>query len=352
MPPEIKTIPQPVFNKNFEILHKEISERQSEGFRVNILSVNSSQVFRLQQILREVSQEIAIIPPTFMDISLHEGYIDYGSKNCYFTDHQIFERYHKIKQRREVAPAERLTINDLMSFNIGDYIVHIDHGIGQFGGLVKTNITGKMQEAIKLIYKDGDVIFVSIHGIHRISKYKSKDGDPAKVNKLGTKAWETLKRKTKSKLKDIAGDLIKLYSERMATKGYSFSPDNYMQQELEASFMYEDTVDQQKATVAVKEDMESPYPMDRLICGDVGFGKTEIAVRAAFKAVCDSKQVAVLVPTTILAFQHFQTFCGRLKDFPCTIEYVSRQKSAGQMKEIAQKLKDGKIDILIGTHKL
>lgn len=351
-PSEIKTIPQPVFNKNFEILHKEISERQSEGFRVNILSVNSSQVFRLQQILREVSQEIAIIPPTFMDISLHEGYIDYGSKNCYFTDHQIFERYHKIKQRREVAPAERLTINDLMSFNIGDYIVHIDHGIGQFGGLVKTNITGKMQEAIKLIYKDGDVIFVSIHGIHRISKYKSKDGDPAKVNKLGTKAWETLKRKTKSKLKDIAGDLIKLYSERMATKGYSFSPDNYMQQELEASFMYEDTVDQQKATVAVKEDMESPYPMDRLICGDVGFGKTEIAVRAAFKAVCDSKQVAVLVPTTILAFQHFQTFCGRLKDFPCTIEYVSRQKSAGQMKEIAQKLKDGKIDILIGTHKL
>ena len=351
-PAEVKALPQPVFNKNFEILVHDIADKQAQGYKVNILSVNPNQVFRMQQVLREFSSSQAIIPPAFMDLSLHEGYVDCVSKNCYYTDHQIFERYHKIKVRREVAPAERLTINDLMSFNIGDYVVHIDHGIGQFGGLVKTVIGDKVQEAVKLIYRDGDVIFVSIHGIHRISKYKSGDGTPAKVNKLGTKAWETLKHKTKSKLKDIAADLIKLYSERMASKGFAFSPDNYLQQELESSFMYEDTADQQKATVAVKEDMESPHPMDRLICGDVGFGKTEIAVRAAFKAVCDSKQVALLVPTTILALQHYQTFSGRLKDFPCNVEYVSRQKTAQQMKEIGERLAAGKIDILIGTHRI
>ena len=350
--PEIKALPQPVFNKNFEILVRDIADKQSGGYKVNILSVNPNQVFRMQQVLREFSSLQAIVPPAFMDLSLHEGYIDDATKTCYYTDHQIFERYHKIKVRREVAPAERLTINDLMSFNIGDYVVHIDHGIGQFGGLVKTVIGDKVQEAVKLIYRDGDVIFVSIHGIHRISKYKSADGAPAKVNKLGTKAWETLKHKTKSKLKDIAADLIKLYSERMASKGFAFSPDNYLQQELESSFMYEDTADQQKATAAVKDDMESPHPMDRLICGDVGFGKTEIAVRAAFKAVCDSKQVALLVPTTILALQHYQTFSGRLRDFPCNVEYVSRQKTAQQMKEIGERLAAGKIDILIGTHRI
>ena len=351
-PAEVKTLPQPVFNKNFEILVHDIADKQEKGYKVNILSVNPNQIFRMQQVLREFSSSQAIIPPAFLDLSLHEGYVDCISKNCYYTDHQIFERYHKIKVRREVAPAERLTINDLMSFNIGDYVVHIDHGIGQFGGLVKTVIGDKMQEAVKLIYKDGDVIFVSIHGIHRISKYKSADGTPAKVNKLGTKAWETLKHKTKSKLKDIAADLIKLYSERMSSRGFAFSPDNYLQQELEASFMYEDTADQQKATAAVKQDMESPHPMDRLICGDVGFGKTEIAVRAAFKAVCDGKQVALLVPTTILAFQHYQTFSGRLRDFPCNVEYLSRQKTAQQVKEIGEKLAAGKIDILIGTHRI
>jgi transcription-repair coupling factor (superfamily II helicase) len=351
-PSEVKTLPQPVFNKNFEILVHDIADKQEKGYKVNILSVNPNQIFRMQQVLREFSSSQAIIPPSFLDLSLHEGYVDCVSKTCYYTDHQIFERYHKIKVRREVAPAERLTINDLMSFNIGDYVVHIDHGIGQFGGLVKTVIGDKMQEAVKLIYKDGDVIFVSIHGIHRISKYKSADGTPAKVNKLGTKAWETLKHKTKSKLKDIAADLIKLYSERMSSRGFAFSPDNYLQQELEASFMYEDTADQQKATAAVKQDMESPHPMDRLICGDVGFGKTEIAVRAAFKAVCDGKQVALLVPTTILAFQHYQTFSGRLRDFPCNVEYLSRQKTAQQVKEIGEKLAAGKIDILIGTHRI
>ena len=351
-PEEVKTLPQPVFNKNFEILVHDIADKQDKGYKVNLLSVNPNQIFRMQQVLREFSASQAIIPPSFIDLSLHEGYVDCVSKNCYYTDHQIFERYHKIKVRREVAPAERLTINDLMSFNIGDYVVHIDHGIGQFGGLVKTVIGDKVQEAVKLIYRDGDVIFVSIHGIHRISKYKSADGTPAKVNKLGTKAWETLKHKTKSKLKDIAADLIKLYSERMSSRGFSFSPDNYLQQELESSFMYEDTADQQKATTAVKQDMESPHPMDRLICGDVGFGKTEIAVRAAFKAVCDNKQVALLVPTTILALQHYQTFSGRLKDFPCNVEYISRQKTAQQMKDIAERLAAGKIDILIGTHRI
>ncbi|MBR3029562.1 MAG: transcription-repair coupling factor [Bacteroidales bacterium] len=351
-PVEVKTLPQPVFNKNFEILVHDIAEKQEKGYKVNLLSINPNQIFRMQQVLREFSSSQAVIPPAFIDISLHEGYVDCVSKNCYYTDHQIFERYHKIKVRREVAPAERLTINDLMSFNIGDYVVHIDHGIGQFGGLVKTIIGDKVQEAVKLIYRDGDVIFVSIHGIHRISKYKSADGTPAKVNKLGTKTWETLKHKTKSKLKDIAADLIKLYSERMSSRGFAYSPDNYLQQELEASFMYEDTADQQKATVAVKQDMESPHPMDRLICGDVGFGKTEIAVRASFKAVCDNKQVALLVPTTILAFQHYQTFSGRLRDFPCNVEYLSRQKTAQQVKEIGEKLAAGKIDILIGTHRI
>ncbi len=257
-----------------------------------------------------------------------------------------------MKIKREVPVSERLTINELNSFQIGDYVVHIDHGVGVFGGLVKTNINGKVQEAIKLIYKDNDVIFVSIHGIHRISRYKSKDGTPPKIYKLGTGAWEKLKNTTKTKVKDIAKDLIKLYAERRQAKGFAFSHDSYLQHELEASFIYEDTPDQLKATMAVKEDMEKEYPMDRLICGDVGFGKTEIAVRAAFKAVADSKQVALLVPTTILALQHYKTFKGRLRDFPCNIEYISRLKTAKEIKSIAERLKEGKIDIIIGTHRL
>jgi len=342
-------VPQPTFNKNFEILYQDIRQKEEKGYHVNILSPNLSQTFRLQQILRDIGGKVN---PSFLPISLHEGYVDHISKNCYYTDHQIFERYHKIKIKRQVEKSERLTINELSAFQIGDYVVHIDHGVGKYGGLVKTNINGNVQEAIKLIYKDNDVIFVSIHGIHRISKYKSKDGEPPKVYKLGTKAWENLKNQTKTKVKDIAKDLINLYSERRETRGFAFSADNFLQNELESSFIYEDTPDQQKSILAVKDDMESICPMDRLICGDVGFGKTEVAIRAAFKAVCDSKQVAVLVPTTILSLQHYHTFHNRLKDFPCTVDYVSRLRSPKEMKDIKEKLEQGKIDILIGTHKL
>ncbi len=342
-------IPQPTFNKNFEILSKDIEEKKADGYKVTILSPNDAQTRRLEQILRDIGSGVH---PDFLPVSLHEGYIDKDAKLCFYTDHQIFERYHKIKMHRQVERSERLTINELSSFQLGDYVVHIDHGVGRYGGLVKTNIGGKIQEAIKLEYRDNDVIFVSISGIHRISKYKSKDGEPPKIYKLGTKAWENLKNATKSKVKDIAQDLIKLYSERQQSRGFAFSADTYLQQELESSFLYEDTPDQQKATVAIKEDMESIHPMDRLICGDVGFGKTELAVRAAFKAACDGKQVAVLVPTTILALQHYKTFSERLKDFPCTIDYLSRLRSTTEIKDIQQRLADGKIDIIIGTHRL
>ena len=288
----------------------------------------------------------------FIPISLHEGYISTKEKQCWYTDHQIFERYHRIVTKREVSSSERLTLNDLMAFNIGDYVVHIDHGVGRFGGLVRTEINGKIQEAIKLTYKDGDVIFVSIHGIHRISRYKSAEGTPPKIYKLGSKNWEKLKNNTKSKVKDIAADLIKLYSERSTAPGFSFAPDDYLQQELESSFMYEDTPDQHKAVEDVKRDMEDNHPMDRLICGDVGFGKTEVAVRAAFKAVASGKQVAVLVPTTILALQHYHTFQARLHNFPCNIEFISRLKTAAEVRDIAKRLREGKIDILIGTHRI
>lgn len=343
------TAPQPVFNKNFELLASDIETRRQNGYEVTILSPNDAQSARLKQILRDIGSSAR---PSFERISLHEGYIDHIGKNCYYTDHQIFDRYHKVKVRRQVERSERLTLNELSAFQVGDYVVHIDHGVGRYGGLVKTNIGGRTQEAVKLIYKDNDVIFVSIHGIHRISRYKSRDGEPPRIYKLGSKAWENLKNTTKSKVKDIAKDLIKLYSERQQSRGFSFSPDNYLQHELESSFMYEDTPDQQKATVAVKADMESIHPMDRLVCGDVGFGKTEVAIRAAFKAVCDSKQVAVLVPTTILALQHWRTFSERLKEFPCTVDYLSRLRSAKEIKEIKEKLKEGKIDIIIGTHRL
>lgn len=342
-------IPQPVFNKNFEILCSDIIAKQEDGYSVTILSPNDSQTSRLKQILRDMG--LARLPK-FMPVSLHEGFVDKGSKQCYYTDHQIFERYHKLKIRRQVERSERMTINELNALQMGDYIVHIDHGVGQYGGLVKTNVGGKVQEAVKLIYKDGDVIFVSIHSLHRISKYKSKDGEVPKIYKLGTRAWENLKNSTKSKVKDIAKDLIKLYSERQQMDGFAFSPDSYMQQELESSFIYEDTPDQIKATDAVKADMESVHPMDRLICGDVGFGKTEVAIRAAFKAVCDSKQVAVLVPTTILALQHYETFKERLRNFPCSIDYISRLRTTKEINEIVEKLESGKIDILIGTHRI
>ena len=337
--------PQPAFAKNFELLSNDIAHRQIEGYTVTILSPNESQTRRLKEILRGIK-------PEFLPVSLHEGYIDKAEKRCYYTDHQIFERYHKLTVRRQVEKAEQMTINDLNALRMGDYIVHIDHGVGMYGGLVKTHVGGKTQEAVKLIYRDGDVVFVSIHSLHRISKFKSRDGEPPKIYKLGSKAWENLKRSTKSKVKDIAEDLIKLYSERQQSRGFAFSADSYMQQELESSFMFEDTPDQATATEAVKADMESIHPMDRLVCGDVGFSKTEVAIRAAFKAVCDSKQVAVLVPTTILALQHWKTFTERLKDFPVRIDYISRLRSAKEVKQIGEDLAAGRIDILIGTHRI
>lgn len=346
---DLNVSPQPVFGKNFELLAKDIAEKTMEGYKVKILSPNDAQRRRLSEILRQYP--LARLPE-FVNMSLHEGYVDHNEKICYYTDHQIFERYHKIKVNRQVERSEQMTVAQLNALQIGDYVVHIDHGVGQYGGLVKTNMQGRTQEAVKIIYKDGDVIFVSIHSLHRIARYKSKDGIPPKIYKLGSKVWDNLKQNVKSKVKDIAKDLIKLYAERQQSEGFAFSPDSYLQQELESSFLFEDTPDQTKATEAVKADMESDHPMDRLICGDVGFGKTEIAVRAAFKAVTDSKQVAVLVPTTILALQHYQTFSERLKNFPCRVEYISRLRTAKEIKQIEQDLADGKIDILIGTHKI
>lgn len=345
------TLPQPTFNKNFELLARDISEKVINGYDVSILSDNPNQIERIKSVFASIDgvENVVFQSEPF---ALHEGFVDHNAKICLYTDHQIFERHHRVKPQRTVEKSERLTINELNSFEIGDYIVHIDHGVGQFGGLVKTTVGGKQQEAVKLIYRDGDVIFVSIHGLHRISRYKSKDSQPPKVYKLGSGAWQKLKTQTKSKVKDIAKDLINLYSKRLESKGFAFTPDTYLQQELEASFIYEDTPDQVKATTSIKEDMERDYPMDRLVCGDVGFGKTELAIRAAFKAVTDSKQVAVLVPTTILALQHFKTFTGRLKDFPCNISYISRLKSAKEIKEISQQLEKGSIDIIIGTHRL
>lgn len=346
--------PQPSFNKNFNLLESDLKRRIDEGYSIYISSDNPKQFERLRSIFAHNEQDDLSKVPRFAELryALSGGFIDNKAKVCVYTDHQIFDRYHKIKIKREVARSEKLTLNELSAFQIGDYVVHIDHGVGVFGGLVKTNLNGKVQEAIKLIYKDNDVIFVSIHGIHRISRFKSKDGTPPKIYKLGNGAWEKLKTQTKSKVKDIARDLIKLYAERRQAKGFAFSADTYMQNELEASFIYEDTPDQLKTTQAVKDDMEKDCPMDRLVCGDVGFGKTEIAVRAAFKAVADSKQVAVLVPTTILALQHYKTFLKRLKDFPCKVEYLSRLKSAKEIQAISDELANGKIDIIIGTHRL
>ncbi len=351
---EFRISPQPSFNKNFNLLLSDIKSKIEEGYIIYISSENERQFERLRNIFAHNSEDNLQRVPKFVELpcSIHTGFVDTITKICLYTDHQIFNRYHRVKIKREVPRSERLTLNELSAFQIGDYIVHIDHGVGIFGGLVKTNLNGKVQEAIKLIYKDNDVIFVSIHGIHRISRYKSKESAAPKIYKLGTGAWEKLKTQTKNKVKDIAKDLIKLYAERRQAKGFAFSPDSYLQHELEASFIYEDTPDQLKTTQAVKEDMEKEYPMDRLVCGDVGFGKTEIAVRAAFKAATDGKQVALLVPTTILALQHYKTFQKRLKDFPCNIEYISRLKTAKEIKQIAENLKSGKTDIIIGTHRI
>ena len=349
-PVKFSISPQPVFNKNFELLTEDIRSRIESGYKVYIFGEKESQLKRLGDIL---FQNNGLQPEFVPGKNIHSGFIDHENKVCCYSDHEIFDRFHRVSLRRSVDKSEQLTLNDLSAFNIGDYVVHIDYGVGIFGGLVRMkDDKERFREVVKLMYKDGDVVFVSVHNIHKISRYKSKDSTPPKIYKLGSKTWQTLKTSAKSKVKDIAKELIQLYARRKATEGFAFSPDTYLQQELESSFMYEDTPDQITATEAIKKDMEDKSPMDRLVCGDVGFGKTELAIRAAFKATADSKQVAVLVPTTILALQHYQTFSGRLKDFPCNVEYVSRLRTAKEISDIKKRLSEGKIDILIGTHKI
>lgn len=340
---------QPVFNKNFDLLGENLQDFQTRGYEISILSNQEKQIDRLRVIFEDTNVKVKFNPVNFI---LHEGFIDHDLKFCCYTDHQIFERYHRFKLKSRRAQREAISLNELNKLHQGDFVVHIDHGIGKFAGLVKTEINGKIQEAIRLVYRDNDSLLVSIHSLHRISKYKGKEGGEPKINKLGTGAWQNMKNRTKAKVKDIAKELIALYAARRAEKGFAFSPDTYLQTELEASFIYEDTPDQEKTTTAVKEDMEKQIPMDRLVCGDVGFGKTEVAIRAAFKAVADSKQVAILVPTTILALQHFKTFSERLENFPARIEYVSRLKTPGEIKQTLNELAEGKIDVIIGTHRL
>ena len=344
-----QTSPQPVFQKNFELLTGYLREHSAAGYTNYLLSENEKQLERLGAIFEEIDPGLQY---RTLQNTLHEGFIDHELKLAFFTDHQIFERYHKFRLHDRFSRKQSLSMKELIGLNPGDYVVHVDHGIGIFGGLEKIEVHGRIQEAIKLVYKDKDVLYVNIHSLHRISKYKGKDTEPPRIYKLGTGAWQKLKNNTKKKVRDIARELILLYARRKEQKGFSFSPDTYLQRELESSFIYEDTPDQLKATNDVKSGMEADFPMDRLVCGDVGFGKTEVAIRAAFKAVTDSKQVAVLVPTTILAFQHFNTFRDRLKDFPCTVDYLSRFRSYADQKRITRMLKEGKTDIIIGTHKL
>jgi len=346
---EFYTLPQPCFNKNFDLMGDDFIDKNSNGYKVYILSENQQQIERINAIFSDMGMSDLF---KIINSDIHEGFIDNDLLICYYTEHQIFDKYHKYKVRDDFLKNESLTLNEFYNLHPGDYIVHIDHGIGIFGGLEKVNIKGKWQEHIRLVYKDKDILYVNLHSLHKISKYKAKGGEPPKLYKLGTGAWNRLKQQTKSKVKDIARDLIELYAKRVQEKGFAFLPDSYMQRELEASFLYEDTPDQEKATLATKKDMESLVPMDRLICGDVGFGKTEVAIRAAFKAVADSKQVAILVPTTILALQHFYTFTERLKNFPCNVEFINRFKTAKEQKEIINKINNGNIDIIIGTHKL
>lgn len=342
---------QPVFHKNFDLVSTSFKDYISNGYTIYICSDSQKQIERIRVIFEDRGDDIHFVP---VDRTLHEGFADNTLKMCIFTDHQLFDRFHKYNLKSDKARSGKvaLSLKELNQFIPGDYVVHTDHGVGKFGGLVRLPNGDTTQEVIKLIFQNEDVVFVSIHSLHKVSKYKGKDGEPPRLNKLGTGAWEKLKERTKSKIKDIARDLIKLYSQRRQEKGFSFSPDSFMQNELEASFIYEDTPDQGKATADVKQDMERDIPMDRLICGDVGFGKTEIAIRAAFKAAADNKQVAVLVPTTVLAYQHYQTFRERLKSFPVRVDYLSRARTTAQTKAVINDLKEGKINILIGTHRL
>ena len=345
------TFPQPTFNKNFDLLIDDLQQRTKDGYKIYILADQVKQTDRLKAIFDDKESGIQFMA---VDHALHEGFIDHYAKICCYTDHQIFERYHRVSLRSENARRGKaiITLKEINQLQVGDYVVHADHGIGQFAGLVTTNFHGRPQETIKLVYKGGDTVFVSIHNLHRISKYKGREGSEPTISRLGSGAWERMKERTKDKVKDIARDLIQLYATRKQQKGFAYTPDSYLQHELEASFLYEDTPDQAKATLDIKHDMESAIPMDRLVCGDVGFGKTEVAMRAAFKAATDGKQVAVLVPTTVLALQHYNTFKERFRDFPVRVEYVSRAKTGKQLKELLEELKAGKIDILIGTHKL
>ena len=346
-----ETSPQPLFHKNFELVEQSLTDLIGRGYQIYILTDSAKQAERLKTIFEERGNDI---PFTAVDKTLHGGFIDNTMRVACFTDHQIFDRFHKYNLRSDKARSGKMAISlkELSQFEPGDYVVHIDHGVGRFAGLVRMPNGNSTQEVIKLVYSNDDVVFVSIHSLHKISKYKSKEGEAPRINKLGTGAWEKLKERTKTKIKDIARDLIKLYSQRAQEKGFAYSPDSFMQHELEASFLYEDTPDQLKATVDIKADMERQRPMDRLVCGDVGFGKTEVAVRAAFKAACDNKQVAVLVPTTVLAYQHWRTFSDRLKNFPCRVEYLSRARSAADTKKVLEGLKSGEVNIVVGTHKL
>lgn len=342
--------PQPPFNKNFDLLIETLNKNTENGFVNLIVSDNTVQLNRLSKIFEDLGKDV---PYTPVNIALHEGFIDKDLKIACYTDHQIFERYHKFKLKEGYKKSKQaFTLKEIYNLQKGDFVVHIDHGIGEFSGLEKIDVNGKKQEAIRLKYKGNDILYVSIHSLHRISKFSGKDGNQPTLNKLGSPAWQVAKKKAKSKIKEMAFDLIKLYAKRKASKGFAYAPDSYLQNELEASFIYEDTPDQLATTIDVKKDMESESPMDRLVCGDVGFGKTEIAIRAAFKAVADNKQVAILVPTTILAFQHYKTFSERLKNFPCTVDYVNRFKSPSKNKETLKKLTEGKVDIIIGTHRL
>lgn len=347
---DFTSLPQPSFNKNFEFLVEKLKQWKESDYSVFICAEQESQLNRLKHIFIELDQHELC---SFVQLGIHEGFIDNKNKKVVFTDHQIFERYHRFSIKKTIKKAkESFTLKEVYNLNKGDFVVHIDHGIGEFSGLEKIDVQGKTQEAIRLLYKGGDILYVSIHSLHRITKYANKEGTAPVLNKLGSGAWAMAKQKAKKKIKEVAYDLIQLYAKRKMQHGFSFQPDSYLQNELEASFIYEDTPDQLKATNDVKVDMESISPMDRLICGDVGFGKTEIAIRAAFKAVADNKQVAILAPTTVLVFQHFKTFSERLKDFPCHIDYLNRFKSTKKTKQTIQDLKNGKTDIIIGTHRL
>ena len=345
-----KSSPQPAFNKNFELLSSNLSDNTEAGIDNILVANNAKQIERIYTIFEDLDKELQM--ETLL-LSIHEGFVDQEQKLAIYTDHQIFNRYHRFRLKEGFKRKDQaITLKELHNLTPGDFIVHIDHGVGKFSGLEKITTNGKTQETIRILYKNQDILYISIHSLHRISKFVGKDGTPPTVDKLGSDSWKKLKAKTKKNVKTVAFDLIKLYAERKQKKGFAFAPDNYLQNELEASFLYEDTPDQFKSTQDVKADMEAPTPMDRLVCGDVGFGKTEVAIRAAFKAVCDSKQVAVLVPTTILAWQHYQTFKLRLKDFPVKVDYINRFKTKKEQKETLQKVKSGEVDILIGTHRI